>query len=200
MKIDYLETAFLERSIAMSNLAMSTTFPSNKNQMKKVYEKQIKCCKGLGSSKIGSGHDNFLNGIIVRFVLTATNKFWTEFQRYHFAEFVTSQSTMHRAKNMDFRIIINEYVTDEIRDIIVRYQKEYNENPTESRYMTLLYNLPSGIEISADIVTNYRQLKTMITQRKDHKLKEWRDFCEYMIEELPMFSELTGFKKQNTGY
>lgn len=199
MKIDYLETAFLERSIAMSNLAMSTTFPSNEKEMKKLFEKQINCSKNLGSSKIGLGHDNFLNGIVARFVLTATNKFWTEFQRYHFAEFVTSQSTMHRAKNMDFRIIINEYVTDEIRDIIVRYQKEYNENPTESRYMKLLYNLPSGIEISADIVTNYRQLKTMITQRKDHKLKEWRDFCEYMIEELPMFSELTGFKKQNTG-
>ena len=43
----------------------------------------------LGSAKIGSGHDNFLNGIIAQFDLTFTVKAWTEAERYHFFDFVS---------------------------------------------------------------------------------------------------------------
>lgn len=46
--------------------------------------------KNLGSSDIGSGHDNFLNGIVVQFDLTFSNKAWVEMQRYHFIDFVSS--------------------------------------------------------------------------------------------------------------
>ena len=45
--------------------------------------------KKLGSAKIGSGHDNFLNGIIAQFDLTFTVKAWTEAERYHFFDFVS---------------------------------------------------------------------------------------------------------------
>ena len=38
----------------------------------------------LGSVPTGTGHDNFLKGIVVQFDLTFTNKAWTELQRYHF--------------------------------------------------------------------------------------------------------------------
>ena len=50
----------------------------------------------LANSPMGSGHDNFMNGIIVQFDLTFTNKAWVEAERYHFFDFVSSQSTMHR--------------------------------------------------------------------------------------------------------
>ena len=44
----------------------------------------------LGRSEVGSGHDNFLNGIIVQFDLTTSNKMWVELERYHFIDFVSS--------------------------------------------------------------------------------------------------------------
>ena len=43
-----------------------------------------------------SGEDNFLSGIVVQFDLTFTVKAWTEAERYHFFQIVSSQSTMHR--------------------------------------------------------------------------------------------------------
>lgn len=190
MKIDCLEVAFLERSIASSRLAMLTDFPKTQEEILEIYEKQLPVAKTLTQNPRGEGHDNFLHGIIVRFYLTASNKFWTEFQRYHFAEFVTSQSTMHRASKFDLGISMNENVTDEMKLIIGRYQLEYLQNKTSENYMRLLYNLPSGFELTADIVTNYGQIKTMIKQRKNHRLQEWKDFCTHMEENLPLFKEL----------
>jgi hypothetical protein len=52
-------------------------------------------------AQTGSGHDNFLNGVIVQFDLTFTNKAWVEAERYHFLDFVSSQSTMHRITKFD---------------------------------------------------------------------------------------------------
>ena len=46
--------------------------------------------KKLGSAKPGTGHDNFLTGIIAQFDLTFTVKAWTEAQRYHWFDFVSS--------------------------------------------------------------------------------------------------------------
>lgn len=138
----------------------------------------------LARSEQGSGHDNFLNGIIVQFDLTCTNKMWVEMERYHFIDFVSSQSTMHRAAKMDFTKCFNGYVT--ARTIIEcnRLKAAYQEDPSAENYLKLLYNLPSGMELTARMTTNYRQLKTIYRQRKDHRLPEWRDFCRW-LETLP---------------
>lgn len=45
--------------------------------------------KALAQSPKGEGHDNFLNGIIVQFDLTFSNKAWVELERYHFIDFVS---------------------------------------------------------------------------------------------------------------
>ena len=57
--------------------------------------------ENLARAAPGTGHDNFLNGIIVQFDLTCTNKMWVEMERYHFIDFVSSQSTMHRITRFD---------------------------------------------------------------------------------------------------
>ncbi len=57
--------------------------------------------KKLATSPLGEGHDNFLNGILVQFDLTFSNKAWVELQRYHFIDFVSSQSTMHCISKME---------------------------------------------------------------------------------------------------
>lgn len=148
-----------------------------------------KTVKNLGSSDIGSGHDNFLNGIVVQFDLTFSNKAWTEMQRYHFIDFVSSQSTVHCISKLNPYKQCNKYVLESIKDALVELTEIYNENPTPENYLLLLYNIPSGFELTARMTTNYRQLKTIYSQRKNHKLPEWREFCVW-IESLPMFKEI----------
>lgn len=142
----------------------------------------------LAKSPKGSAHDNFLKGILVRFDLTFTVKAWTEAERYHWLEIVSSQSTMHRISRMDYDKCMIEYVTENTVNEIKRLSSEYNENPTSDNYLKLLYNCPVGIRLTAGMSTNYQQLKTIYAQRKNHKLPEWRTFCEW-IRTLP-YSEL----------
>lgn len=151
----------------------------------------------LGSQPRGSAHDNFLNGILVSFDLTCSNKMWIEFERYHFADIVSGQSTMHRIVKLAERNIFNEYVVDETKETLKKLLDKFNKDKSTYNYLCLLYNIPSGIELTDHIVTNYGQLKTMYNQRHNHRLPEWRKFCDYVIQ-LPFFSELTGITKEKT--
>jgi hypothetical protein len=123
-------------------------------------------------------------GIIVQFDLTFTLKAWPEAQRYHFLEFVSSQSTMHRITHFDPEEQCNEYVHFGVISILKGLIDCYNADPTPENYLRVLYNIPTGFRLTARMSTNYRQLKTIYQQRKNHRLPEWRTFCEW-IEELP---------------
>lgn len=153
----------------------------------------------LAGAPRGSGHDNFLKGIVVQFDLTATNKIWVEAERYHWFDIVSSQSTMHKLHKMclDDDAFIT-YTDKRVVSIIRELQDSYNRvcsdpNSTDkdkkiARY-NLLYSCPAGIYITAGITTNYLELKTMYGQRYSHPLDEWSvDFVNF-IEKLP-YSEL----------
>ena len=62
-------------------------------------------------------------------------------------------------------------------------------------YLEILYNNPAGFRLTAGMTTNYRQLKTIYAQRKNHRLPEWREFCKW-IQTLP-HSELIIGKDNN---
>ena len=86
MKIDRVKIYDLEESIIASKYPMATDLSlCNSNITPKTIS--------LFSSPRGSGHDNALHGVLVAFDLTFTNKAFVELQRYHFIEFVSSQST-----------------------------------------------------------------------------------------------------------
>lgn len=150
----------------------------------------------LGCAKTGSGHDQFLTGIIVQFDLTFSNKAWVEAERYHFFDFVSSQSTMHRITKLDPRKQCNEYVDRRVIEILEEKIEAYHEMPTPTNYLNVLYNVPAGYELTARMTTNYRQLKTIYYQRRNHRLPEWRTFCKW-IEKLPYFAELCLSGKEN---
>lgn len=151
---------------------------------------EITCkTRSLGTCDTGTGHDQFLTGIIVQFDLTLPIKVWTEAERYHFLDFVSSQSTMHRIANMDIEQQCSEYVTPAIIAEVKRLVAEYKAAPTPDGYLRLLYNIPTGFCLTARMTTNYRQLKTIYHQRKNHRLPEWKDFCKW-IETLPYFKEI----------
>lgn len=182
MKIEKISVYGLENAIRCSKFPMVTSV-SNVNE--NITEKVNK----LGSCDIGTGHDNFLNGIIVQFDLTFTNKAWVELQRYHFIDFISSQSTMHRIAKFDLDNQYNQYVDNRIINIMNELKDKYNETQDKEDYLKLLYSNPSGFELTAGMTTNYRQLKTIWHQRRNHRLPEWREFCK-VIETLPQFKEL----------
>ena len=164
----------------------------------------------LSGAEAGSGHDQALTGVIVQFDLTLSNKCWMEAERYHFLDFVSSQSTMHRIAKFDVEKQYNKYVDKKIVDIMKEKIAAYNAlcDPTgwvpqdqqlikrleakkKEAYLEILYSNPAGFELTGGMTTNYRQLKTIYHQRKNHRLPEWREFCRW-IETLPFSYLITG--------
>lgn len=184
MVVSNVEVYGLERSIRESKYPMSVN-PTECTE--ELTDRQI----NLANAPKGSGHDNFLCGILVRFDLTFTIKAWTEAERYHWFEIVSSQSTMHRLSKMDFNECLCEYVTENTRNELERLKEAYNESQTDENYLRLLYNCPVGLKLTAGMSTNYQQLKTIYSQRKYHRLPEWREFCEF-VETLPHSEFITG--------
>ena len=146
----------------------------------------------LAQSKKGEGHDNWLNGVLVQFDLTYTVKAWTEAERYHFLDFVSSQSTMHRIAQFNLDEQYDEHTDPRSIAIVKELAAKYNETKDPEDYLRLLMSNPCGFQLTAGMTTNYRQLKTIYAQRKNHRLPEWREFCRW-IETLPMAKEfITG--------
>lgn len=178
----------LEESIRRAKFPMSVDINSINCDITKGVEK-------LATSDKGEGHDQFLTGIIVQFDLTFTVKAWTEAERYHFFDFVSSQSTMHRITKFDIEKQYIEYVDPFIIDIMKNKVDSYNKlldavspktdpGVLQHKYLEILYSNPAGFRLTAGMTTNYRQLKTIYSQRKNHRLPEWREFCAW-IETLP---------------
>lgn len=193
-QINNVEVFGLEDSIRGAKFPMATDLDF-------VTEELTPGIKKLAMSPKGEGHDNWLNGVIVQFDLTATNKFWVEMERYHFIDFVSSQSTMHRITQFDLNEVYNEYVDPRIIEIMREKQLRYNNEDTTEKerkqlYYELLYSNPAGFKLTARMTTNYRQLKTIYSQRLNHRLKEWKDFCTW-IETLPESYLITGKEPNN---
>lgn len=162
----------------------------------------------LAQTPIGSGHDNFLCGIVVQATITAPRYWWPEFQRYHHAEIVSSTSTMHKLRTIveeamrmrdrgDIELY-GKYVSSHFSNVTApsliceffRFAIQWLKDGAEDMDV-LKANLPEGWYQKARISTNYRQLKTIYSQRRSHPLGEWRFFCDW-VETLPHSELIVG--------
>lgn len=164
-------------------------------------------------------HDNFLTGIRVSFDLTYEQYITKQFQRYHWFDYVSSSSMMHRLTKMNADAVCNKYVSQECIDQLQRDIDEYNKiNEMDATvfekgyafhlrngefitaktkgdalyyaFMKCVNDCPMGLELFVRVSTNYKQLQTIYWQRKDHKLREdWGEFCRF-VESLPYAKEL----------
>ena len=135
--------------------------------------------------------------------MTFTNKGWVEAERYKFLEFVSSQSTMHRITKFDLSNQYIEYVDPRIIEIMKEKVDEYNtlikNKPADGvsetllknynelcarKYLEILYSNPAGFKFTARMTTNYRCLRNIYIQRRNHRLPEWRALCKW-VETLP---------------
>lgn len=183
----------LEESIRRAKFPMAVDIDSLNCEL-------TKGIKALAQSNAGEGHDQWLSSVIVQFDLTCSVKMWTEFQRYHFFDFCSSQSTMHRIARFNLDDQYDSHVDPRIIAIMKEKVEEYNQllqnesSGASEKYLEILYSNPCGFKLTAGITTNYRQLKTMYKQRKNHRLPEWREFCKW-IETLPMSELIIGEKQ-----
>jgi hypothetical protein len=202
MKISNIKIYDMMESIVASGLPMMAeydeTWIADEIENLATYE-NIKenphfkrACK-LAANPAGSGHCNFLSGITVSMNVTATNVWWMQLERYHFVQIVSSQSKMHRLRQMvdgnnktDARSCFHEKTP---LAAIADFETDAYEMDD---FETLVYSCPMGLELTARITTNYLQLRTMYHQRKAHKLSEWHTFCDW-VRSLPFAAEfITG--------
>lgn len=189
-KIEHVEVYGLDKSLIASGNPMRTTMSDNRVCAVKADE-----IRGimLATTSPGAGHDNWLNGVIVQMDVYAPLYWWKQAQRYHWFDFISSQSTMHRAMSFSldnaFVADVDPRVINILSEIKMNYEMAEGFEAKQKLWKTFIATLPSGFVLAATMTTNYRQLKTMYLQRRYHKLNEWQVFCEF-CEQLPLFKEI----------
>ena len=93
----------------------------------KTVEQSLERCKKLAANGGGTGHTNFRTGILVSFDLKYPQYFTKQLQRYHWVQYVSSTSMMHRITKMDFKECCNKYVSQDtiarMNNIVGLYNK-----------------------------------------------------------------------------
>lgn len=156
--------------------------------------------------KAGSDHAKFMRMINVTMDVTAPLYWWKEFDTYKVGTVANSCSTMHTIADKEFTLddFSHEHLTPAaiatIRTVIERLnfaRKEFLKGrkgsefgmPSAKEYWwDMIQLLPSSYNQKRTVQLNYAVLRNMYHARKNHKLDEWRTFCEW-VETLP-YSEL----------
>ena len=136
-------------------------------------EKRIKRAQLLGSVPTGTAHDNFLKGIIVQFDITYS-VYWTpQFQRYHFADIISSTSSMYTLTKIDLNDAVNEYVLPQTKDHIVQLIEVYNDA------------LSQGNKTVSKII-KYKSMGKIETIRFSSKTNGIMKLPEEIVTEIPI--------------
>ena len=123
----------------------------------------------------GTDHRKFMRMITVYLDITAPLYFWKEFDTYKVGTVANSCSTMHKIAEKEFTL--DDFSCEHLND------EPHHRDWIES---AIVYET---------VMLNYEVLANIYKSRRNHKLDEWRDFCEW-IETLP-YSELITREKEN---
>lgn len=166
----------------------------------------------LQLAKAGTDHRKYMRMMIVMVRITAPLYWWKEFDTYKVGTVANSCSTMHKIQEKEFTLddFSCEYLASEsieiledtinnlnkFRDYYNNYDKKnlfYIDNDQQIVdkkviWWQMIQCLPSSYNQTRNVMLNYEVLVNIYKSRKNHKLDEWRDLCEW-IEHLP-WSEL----------
>lgn len=148
-------------------------------------------------SQAGDDHSKFLRMINVTVDITAPLYWWKEFDTYKIGTVANSCSTMHTITDKEFTIddFSHEYmfgsmsVIDTIVDCLNYNRDKYLETKDKAYWWQIIQLLPSSYNQKRTIQLNYQVLKRIYKARCNHKLDEWREFCEW-TKTLPYFEEI----------
>ena len=125
IRVDNAHVYGIHESIIASGYPMSTEACKDMDDIYKTAA-DMKRVKHLGNAAPGSGHDCFLKGITVQFDLQVPEYIWRQLDRYHFIDYISSQSKMHRILKLDLDEMCNKYVIEETLVNVKKYIDQYN--------------------------------------------------------------------------
>lgn len=179
-----------------------------------IGEKDLKLAQRMISA--GTDESKFMRQIFVSMDITAPLYWWKEADTYKIATVANSCSTMHKItsgeiteENYSFDTEPDKKLTDLPTDDYIRIlnikqraiedvewlRKKYKETGDKRYWRLLIQANPDGWLQKRTWTGNYQNLRNMYFARKNHKLIEWREFCQ-MIENLPYSKELICYKKE----
>ena len=149
--------------------------------------------------KAGSDHSKFMRMIKVYCDITAPLYWWKEYDTYKVGTVANSCSTMHKihAKPFTMDDFSHEHLFGDgvmmLHDIVGELnlaRKQFLITHDKKWWHTMIQLLPSSYNQRRTAELNYAVLRNMYHARKNHKLDEWRDFCDYIVNNLPYAEEL----------
>lgn len=167
--------------------------PTSKMFLNTDINKYIKRGLILGNVKAGSGHNCMFKGVQFNMIINMPLYWLKEYQRYHFTDIISSQSTMHCVTQMDIREHCSDRVEPVIIDMINKGVEYFNSLPKEAvkerkeAFNYIVANLPSDFHLAMGITMNYLQALSMVKQREHHKLDDWSKDLVPFLKELPFF-------------
>ena len=148
--------------------------------------------------KAGSEHRKFLRMIHVQFDIRMPRYFATELDTYKVGTTKNSSSTMHLITKRE--LTLDDFSTDGSLDIKclksvvnllnfkIRAYKNMSKDEKEQTFRDIKQLLPESFMQWATYDMNYETLLSIYQQRENHRLSEWKDFCDWCLT-LPYFSE-----------
>lgn len=127
-----------------------------------------------------SGERKFLESIYVWLLVTAPRSFWQEADTYRIST-KQSESTMHTLHRKNFTQENFEYpIPDEMLKIINDIRDKYSRKEVG---IEIFKNcLPEGFLQTREWCFNYKTLQNIYEQRKNHRLSQWRYFCDELLK------------------
>ena len=136
---------------------------------------------------------------------------WKEMDTYKVGTVANSCSTMHKLTSeeitldkfsftnfKEFEDPNTQFFIKELQEYIIAdcelLRKVYNKTKDPLIWRALVEILPSAWNQKRTWTANYQVLRNIYFQRRNHKLKEWHDFCD-VIKTLPHGEELICYEK-----
>ena len=147
----------------------------------------------------GVDHRKFMRMITVYMDIECPLYWWKEFDTYKISTVTNSCSTMHKIHSKEFTLdnFSHEHLSDFNRNVVLdgviikqlnKVRECYLETKDKEYWWQMIQLLPSSYNQKRTVLLNYEVLANMYKSRKNHKLDEWRQFCDW-IKTLP-YSEL----------
>ena len=161
----------------------------------KIGENDLALAKKL--TQAGPDHRKFLRQIFVSMDITAPLYWWKEYDTYKVGTVANSCSTMHKIHAKEFTLddFSHEHLTSHFKTdlecvvLSLNYaRRKFLETKDKDYWWQMIQLLPSSYNQLRTVTLTYENLLNMYRARKDHKLDEWRRFCE-VIAELPYFKD-----------
>ena len=148
--------------------------------------------------KAGTDHRKFMRMITVYVDITAPMYWWSEADTYKVGTVANSCSKMHTIHKTEISEELFSFDHVKLCEVGKEYLKEleklrvkFNKTKDKKYWYALIQLLPASFNQKRTVQLNYEVLANMYKSRKDHKLDEWRELCEWM-RDLPYSELITG--------